>query len=144
MKIALDSDICIDILNGKISKDKFMAQYSEVQIAITSSTVFELYRGIYKDQFKKNPNQEAKLKREIEKLDRFLQTFLILPYNGKAAQKTAFLVELLRFRGEMIGVYDCQIAGTLLAHGIPHLLTQNLKHFSKIDGLCLDDVAGLY
>jgi predicted nucleic acid-binding protein len=135
MGIVLDTDFCIGILNNIISKQTFLAQFGMQKIYITSSTIFELHRGLFKQFYGKNAISKKKFENEHTKLKKFISSFIELPYDGKSALITAQIFELLRSKGEDIGFYDCQIAGTILAHNLREILTLNVKHFEKIKDL---------
>jgi predicted nucleic acid-binding protein len=135
MGIVLDSDFCIGILNDIISKQIFRAQFGLQKIYITSSTIFELYRGLFKQFYSKNAISKAKFEKKQLKLENFISSFVELPYNGKAAHISARIFEELRGKGTDIGIFDCQIAGTILAHNLCEILTFNKKNFEKITQL---------
>ncbi|MHA1518742.1 MAG: type II toxin-antitoxin system VapC family toxin [Promethearchaeota archaeon] len=135
MGIVLDTDFCIEILNGTIPKQAFLAHFGMKRIYITSSTIFELHRGLYKQFFGKNAMSQERFEKEQNTLNDFISSFIELPYDGKSATITAEIFEQLRSKGEGIGLYDCQIAGTILAHNLHDILTLNVKHFEKIDDL---------
>lgn len=133
MKLAVDSDVCINILNGQLSKERFLVHFSEFQICIPAPVIFELKRGLFMMQNAKETRIEHKLKEKEEELDRFINCFHILSFNSSAATISARHYELLKAKGESIGVFDCLIAGTALAHGVHDILTNNIKYFSKIN-----------
>ncbi|MHA1619677.1 MAG: type II toxin-antitoxin system VapC family toxin, partial [Promethearchaeota archaeon] len=126
---------CIEILNGTIPKQAFLAHFGMKRIYITSSTIFELHRGLYKQFFGKNAMSQERFEKEQNTLNDFISSFIELPYDGKSATITAEIFEQLRSKGEGIGLYDCQITGTILAHNLHDILTLNVTHFEKIDDL---------
>ena len=135
MGIVLDTDFCIGILNGMIPKQAFLAHFGMKKIYITSSTIFELHRGLCKQFYGKNAMSQKKFEKEQKTLNDFISSFIDLPYDGKSATITAEIFEQLRSNEEDIGLFDCQIAGTILAHDLHDILTLNIKHFEKIDDL---------
>jgi len=65
--------------------------------------------------------------------------FKILPLTEEIARRAAKLdVSLIR-QNLQIGIKDTFIAATCLAHDLP-LLTVNIRHFDRIDGLQLIDL----
>lgn len=135
MGIVLDTDFCIEILNGTIPKQAFITHFGMKRIYITSSTIFELHRGLCKQFYGKNAMSQKKFEKEQKTLNDFISSFIELPYDGKSATITAEIFEQLQSNGEDIGLYDCKIAGTILAHDLHDILTLNIKHFEKIDDL---------
>ena len=135
MGVVLDTDICIGILNADIPKQAFLSRFGHEKLYLTSSTIFELYRGLYKRLYQKNAISKQRFEIEHLRLNQFIQNFTELAYTGKEAEITAKIYERLRDQGEEIGLFDCQIAGTILAHGLAQLVTWNTKHFQKIPEL---------
>ncbi len=135
MGIVLDTDVCIGILNGLVKIDDFTSKHGDEKIFITSSTIFELYRGLFKRFYSKNAISQTAFEKERNKLKLFISQFIELSYNGKAAEISTRLFEQLRGRGEDIGMFDCQIAGTMLSHKMRKILTWNKKHFEKLSEL---------
>jgi len=135
MGIVLDTDVCIGILNGLVKIDDFTSKHGDEKIFITSSTIFELYRGLFKRFYGKSAISQTAFEKERNKLMLFIRQFIELSYNGKAAEISARLFEQLRGRGEYIGVFDCQIAGTMLSHNMKNILTWNKKHFEKLSDI---------
>ncbi len=133
--IGIDSDICISILNGIITEKEFQARFQNEELYITSLTVFELYRGLYRLKYGKNSINPKKFGRKLNIIDQFVSSFKNLEYNSLAAKKSAEIYEKLRGKGEDIGIFDCEIASTFLANGINRILTLNVKHFKRIEDL---------
>ncbi|TFH31043.1 MAG: type II toxin-antitoxin system VapC family toxin [Promethearchaeota archaeon] len=135
MGIVLDTDFCIGILNGMIPKQVFLDQFGRRKIYITSSSIFELHRGLFKQFYGKNAISKERFEQEQTILGDFISSFIELPYDGKSALLTAQIFERLRSKGADIGLYDCQIAGTILAHNLHEILTLNIRHFERITDL---------
>ncbi len=62
----------------------------------------------------------------------------IIPFSEKEAQWAARIRADLEKRGVPIGPFDIMIAGTAMAHQAI-LVTHNLREFSRIEGLVLED-----
>ena len=62
----------------------------------------------------------------------------ILPFGPKEAAHAADIRAGLERKGLPIGPYDILIAATALSNSSP-LVTHNLKEFSKVDGLMVED-----
>lgn len=65
--------------------------------------------------------------------------FTILPITEKIARRAAWLDANLTRRNQQIGLKDIFIAATCLVHDLP-LLTVNIRHFDRIEGLQLIDL----
>jgi tRNA(fMet)-specific endonuclease VapC len=66
----------------------------------------------------------------------------VLPFATRAANQAAQVSRRLASRGRMIGVADLLTAGICLANDLP-LLTRNVEHFNRIEGLKLVTPDGL-
>lgn len=69
--------------------------------------------------------------------ERFLAPFPQLPVTTEVARIGSRIRRDLRQRGEMIGDFDILIAATALEAGRA-LVTDNTRHFERIDGLLLE------
>ena len=69
---------------------------------------------------------------------RFLSPFPALAVTTEVAIIGSRIRRSLRQRGEMIGDFDILIAATALHVGLP-LVTDNARHFSRIDGLVVEE-----
>lgn len=59
----------------------------------------------------------------------------MLPFDRKAAVKTAELMGALKIKGQVIDFRDGMIAGITQANEIRKIATQNIKHFERIPEL---------
>ena len=122
----LDTNICIYLIKQKPIKVFERFQMFDVGlIGISSITAAELQYGVYKSSFP-------------EKNDAALQEFLIpleiLPFNSEATVPYGKIKTQLERAGRTIGPLDMLIG----AHAISLdaiLVTNNLKEFSRIEGL---------
>ena len=136
----LDTDILIGILHNQWTltqlRDKF-AQY--VHIATTAANLFELYFGYYKLQYSKQKIPKKRLSKEKIALDKLIENLVIFNMEGRSADRGAALYHSLVSKGNKIESFDCIIAAIILESGHSDILTLNLKHFSRIEGLhCLE------
>jgi predicted nucleic acid-binding protein len=98
----------------------------------TSSVVIgELYKGAYRSQ------AQARHLDNIEK--RILPAVTILPYDAATARVYGKLRAQLEETGQLLADADLQIAATALYHDL-ELVTGNLRHFSRIDQLRINDI----
>lgn len=120
----IDSDFAIAILKGD-AKAKVLLEELETQgeIHITSVSVFEITytsRGISK-------------KRE-RSLMNLLDTLKVLPLDRGASSLAGKLGSELASEGKMIHPMDLLIGATAIENGM-RLVTNNKKHFERIEGL---------
>jgi tRNA(fMet)-specific endonuclease VapC len=99
--------------------------HSPTDIKISSMVKAELLYGAEKSQ-KKEEN--------LEKAERFLLPFEIIPFDDKAAVIYSVMRANMERTGFVIGPNDLVIAATILAHsGI--LVTNNENEFRRVPGL---------
>jgi predicted nucleic acid-binding protein len=135
--MGIDTDVCIGILNGNIEEEFIHKKSNNEELCITAQTVFELFRGVYKRQFGKNPIPISRYNRELEILQKFIRTFHQIPFDFAAGKLSAKIYEELRGQGLDIGPFDCQIAASLISSGIFQIMTRNQKHYEKISQLSI-------
>ena len=121
--IVLDTSFLIDFLKNMPSAVSFVE--STVEPIVTCEIVLhELYFGAYKNH-----------KSDVERIDALLRFIPVLSYTKYCGKLSAKYCAELLAKGNDIGQTDCMIAATVLAHGHTKILTRNVKHFSRIDGL---------
>ena len=99
------------------------------KIAIPTLVLFELYVGIAKSQ---NPKPRQQL------LDSLARQTIILPFDQQASKCAALIRARLETVGTPIGPIDILIAGTAKSRDAT-LITHNVKEFSRVDGLLIED-----
>lgn len=130
MKYMLDTNICIFLIKNKPESviQKFMKNKPE-DICISSITYAELMHGVEKSK--------AKEKNRIA-LTMFLSEIQILSFDSLAAQSYGVIKADLQNRGVPIGPMDTLIAAHAKALELI-LVTNNLREFSRVDGLVVED-----
>ena len=126
---ALDTNALIHALKGMGQLKQKVEQTRPSDLAIPAVVVYELEFGSLGSR-----NPEAR-KRELKRL---LDILPVLPFDGNAARYAARIRFDLERSGESIGPLDTLIAGTVLANGAT-LVTHNLKEFSRVPGLRVED-----
>jgi len=126
---ALDTNALIHALKGIGQLKQRVEQMRPSDLAIPSVVVYELEFGSLRSR---NPKTR---KRE---LNRLLDVLTVLPFDGNAAQCAARIRFELEKSGQSIGPLDALIAGTVLSNGAT-LVTHNLKEFSRVPGLRVED-----
>ncbi|MFA6008023.1 MAG: type II toxin-antitoxin system VapC family toxin [Candidatus Shapirobacteria bacterium] len=126
----LDTNTCIYFLNGKYEsvKTKILATLPN-EIAIPSIVKAELLLGAYKSKNRK---------RNIEKIEKFLEPFEIVAFDDVMAYTYADIRYTTEKSGESVGPNDLFIAAIVKFHE-GTLVTNNDKEFSGIEGLKIEN-----
>ncbi len=126
--ILAGTDVLIDYLAGIEPAASTLAIYmAQDQLETTAVTCFELLSG-------------ARVGNRGERVRRLTAALPVLALDREAAEKAATVRLELEAAGLAIGMGDSLIAGIALAHGAP-LCTRNRKHFERVSGLRLIDIA---
>ncbi len=132
----LDTDILIGILHKKIDLDSLKNSFSSYdQLATTSANVYEVYFGFYKLKYSKTKVSKLTIKKEKQAQKELFSSLIIFDMNYQASIKGAEIYHQLTSKVEKIDSFDCLIASIVLNSGFNNLLTKNIKHFGKIEGL---------
>ncbi len=126
----IDTNICIYAVKNKypaLSAKLFQIMPSE--IFVSSITVEELEYGSSKSKW-------GERSRNIMNL--FLSAYIVLSFTKSDAIIAGYLRAELEKIGKPIGPYDTQIAAHALSRGLI-LVTHNVKEFSRVPGLILQD-----
>ena len=116
----VDTDIIIDYLRRRERTLELALQ--QFECSITAISWYELNAVS-----RHSPRQQHLIARIPEILP-------VIPFDHRAADYAATIWRQLREIGQSVGISDTLIAGICLANGMP-LLTKNVRHFSRIDGL---------
>ena len=130
--ILLDTNICIYIINQRPAQviERFQ-KYRAGDLGVSSVVAAELAYGVAKSGSQKNRDA----------LEMFLAPFEILPFDEKSVWAHGELRSYLEKRGEPIGSLDTLIAAHALSLDAL-LVTNNVKEFSKVPKLKLDNWVG--
>ncbi|GAB7144763.1 type II toxin-antitoxin system VapC family toxin [Mycobacterium riyadhense] len=125
--VVVDTDLVIDFLRGvgpgaRLVRELIVSH----RLRITAVTAFELRVGT---DFLARRDVILRLTR--------LRTF---PLDAASALRAGAVAASLRGAGQDIGLADCMQAGICLNHDLP-FATRNRKHFNRVEGLRLLDVA---
>jgi len=124
------------LLNTSIRIIRKNAGFIENFIRLSPDTVFisiitfhELYYGALESR---NPPKK------LAALNDFIRCLTILPFKPSSARHSATIRESLATKGTPIGPLDTLIAGHALKHELT-LVTRNIREFSRVDGLTLEN-----
>jgi tRNA(fMet)-specific endonuclease VapC len=134
MKFLLDTNICIYIIKQKppYVLQKFRS-FTIGDIGISSITVAELAYGVAKSG-RSQQNQRA--------LEQFLVPLAVAEFDQRAATAYGTIRAALEAQGTPIGPLDFLIAAHALSLNLT-LVTNNLKEFSRIPQLQVEDWAAM-
>lgn len=123
MKFLLDTNTCIDLLNGRHpSLARKIARVAAKDIGLSSVVWFELmFRAA-----KSNRQNEVE-----HRLRAFAQQLAVVPFTDAASEAAATIRADLQRSGTPIGAYDILIAGHALATGNT-LVTHNAREFKRV------------
>lgn len=125
----LETSFVIDFLNGKkdaVEKISYLVG-ENVDCAITSPTIFEIWSGIV--SLKKGENEKNKTKL-------LLNNQIIYGLDAESAEIAGKIHGELVLKGQKIDPTDCMIAGIAIKNNLP-VLTRD-GHFERVDGLKIE------
>jgi tRNA(fMet)-specific endonuclease VapC len=135
IEYCLDTNVCIDIINGKSVpvRARLKDVIAEGSVVCVSSVVLhELWYGVAKS---------AQHHANTARMQAFLAgPFEILPWDDADARAAGEVRAVLEREGQMIGAYDALIAAQAIRRGIT-LVTANTREFARVDGLMWEDWA---
>ncbi|HNS54932.1 MAG TPA: type II toxin-antitoxin system VapC family toxin [Syntrophales bacterium] len=123
----LDSDTVIFALKGNPAVRANLKVHLEAPIKVSVVTCMELYYGAYKSQ-KVNSNL-AKIRTLEESLE-------VIPLGPEISGVFGKLKAQLESSGARLDDFDLAIAACALAYDLT-LVTNNVKHFRRVEGLKL-------
>jgi len=126
----LDTNTCIYFLNGKYESVRTkLLSLSPREIAVPTLVKAELILGAYKGK---------KRESNIEKVERFLEPFGIIPFEDEMTYVYAEIRSDIEKKGVIIGPNDIIIASIVkYQNGI--LVTNNISEFKRVKGLLLEN-----
>ncbi len=129
MKVLLDTNICIHLINQKSSQvlQRFQS-YLVGEVGVSSVTASELAFGV----------EKSKSQRNRDALMRFMAPLEIMSYSDREIWHYARIRAQLESIGQPIGALDTMIAAHALALGVP-LVTNHTSEFARVEGLVLEN-----
>ena len=129
--IILDTSACIDHLNGNEQLKKVISELENL-IHITAITVYEINIGLEKT---KRTISEERYKQLYKIWMEFISGMEIFPLGFKEAEKAAEIYDGLESKGKLIDDNDILIVGIMISNGINKIITKNVRHFERIEGI---------
>lgn len=130
LRYMLDTNVIIDILNGRSERAFFeVTRHDREELCISSVVYAELYFGIAGSD---------KKEKSIEALDKFLEGIAILDFGMDAAKEYGRIRQYLRRAGTPIGDHDMLIGAHANSMDLT-LVTHNVREFARVPGLEVAD-----
>ncbi len=127
----IDTDWIIHYLLGAKPVREKLQQFRSEGLAVSVISLAEVYEGVF---YSRDPEASRK------GFEDFLENVSILGVDEEVCRMFARERGKLRKQGNLIGDFDLLIASTCLFHELT-LLTNNVRHFERVDGLQLVSVA---
>jgi len=124
----LDTCICVFLLRRKHGVERRLAELRPDQCYISEITVAELKYGAYKSN---------RAEENLALIDELTDIVNIVPFT-ESIDVYAKEKNRLRAQGAPIEDFDLLIASAAISRGLT-LVTDNTKHFSRIEGLTLEN-----
>ena len=125
----MDTDILIYSLKGNETVNQNLRRHIHDAIQISAVTLMELYYGAYKSQ--QVESNLAKVKKIESGLD-------VIAVDCESVEIFGLLKSKLEMSGRPLDDFDLILAATALSHNLI-LVTNNERHFARIDGLKIDN-----
>lgn len=128
-KICVDTDVIIEVLRGHEPAVGRIRELEEegATFSTTSINVFELYYGALKSR---------KAEQNLNSVGKLLERLVILDFTAAVAERAGEILTELEAKGRAMALRDLFIGTTALVNGYT-LLTRNVEHFKRIEGLKL-------
>lgn len=123
----LDTDTVIYNMKGNVNVQKNLHQHISDSISISVITLMELYYGARKSQ---------KVAANLAKIKTLEQSIETIPAGLDSTEIFGLLKAQLEIAGNRLDDFDLIIASCAMAHNLT-LVTNNTKHFQRIEGLKL-------
>ncbi len=129
--IVLDTSTCIDYLDGNEKLKEIIFEQESI-IHITAITVYEINIGLERTKRKISVERYKYLYRTWME---FISRMEIFPLGFKEAEMASKICDTLESKGQIIDDNDILIAGIMLTNGIKKIITKNVRHFERIEGI---------
>ena len=130
MQYLLDTDILIEFIHKNDTVTSHIRKVGTGNCVISVVSLEELYFGAYNAPF-------CYREQELEHIMALRQRFKVLPLPEDADDFGRVKADLVK-RGLIIDDFDISIAGTALKNEMT-VITDNTKHFSRIEGLKIEN-----
>jgi tRNA(fMet)-specific endonuclease VapC len=129
MKYLLDTNTCVFFLRGKLNLDEYIKAKGRENLFISEIVVLELRFGAENSD---NPAKSHKV------LDNFLNGISIIPIYNSIRRYAKEKVRLRKMGKPINDEFDLLIGVTSVENKLT-LVTDNTKHFEKIEGIKIEN-----
>jgi len=126
--VLLDTNVLVEYLAGRLDIRPRVHALGSSNCYVSSVVLYELIHGALRSY----------RLGEVSRVSKVLEDFARLPFDDACAHRSADVRHELEARGMRIGPHDIQIAGSALAKDLT-LVTHNVREFSRVDGLRIED-----
>ena len=130
MRYLIDTDWVIDYMHDVARVVDRLAELTPEGIGMSVVSLGELHDGV---RGAADPEQSER------ELEAFLERVDLIDVDAETARIFGRERQRLRASGNIIGDMDILIGATAVRHGLT-LLTNNRRHFARIEGLALESV----
>lgn len=127
-KYLLDTSIVAFFFRGKYNVGKHLRKVGADECFVSEVTVAELTYGAY---------HSDRVQWNLDLLEKFLQMVKVVPFSDGISEYGR-QKDLLIKKGQMIEDFDLLIGCSAVANDMI-MVTDNTKHFSRIEGIQLDN-----
>ena len=125
----LDTNIIIYNLKGNQTVQESLRRHRNDSLCVSIISIMELYYGAYKSQ---------RVESNLEKVKIIEESLKVIQIGEEIAELFGILKAGLEAKGQANDDFDILIAATALARNLI-LVTNNTKHFAKIEGLKIEN-----
>ncbi len=129
IRYMLDTNACIQIINGNIAMQARLLQLTPAEVCISQIVRYELAFGVC---------HSAQPAKNQTKLAAFLKYIQVLDFSTEHANEAAQIRCELTKKGIPIGPYDTLIAAHARALDLV-MITHNTREFGRVVGLKIED-----
>lgn len=131
--ITLDSSFIIQLIRQNIQAIEVLDSLKSNVCATTSINIFEIWVGFYQNkQLDQKPEYRELVKSRTKSI---LEKLAILHLGIDEAETSAKILGNLIKDGKDIGDKDSLIGGIMKYNGSKYIITENKKHFKRIEGI---------
>lgn len=127
-KYLLDTCVCISMFRNEGQVRETLRRVGVKNCYISEITIAELYFGLAKAEDKKRKLEDI---RQVQRLFRVIPAYSSFKEYGEIRHS-------LEHSGQRVDQFDLLIGATAIHHNLT-LVTSNLKHFERIQGLVIEN-----
>ena len=127
-KYLLDTCTCISMFRNEGNVRNKLLEVGTKNCFVSEITIAELYFGVAKSENKK---------RKLEDIQQVLKLFKVIPSYSSFMEYGEIRYKL-EHKGQRVDQFDLLIGATAIHHKMT-MVTSNIKHFERMDGLEIEN-----